>query len=384
MSQKKASVPRLRFPQYSSPWLTDKVKNIFEQITRGQILAVHKLPQVPTGEYIYPVYSSQTVNQGVVAYYKEYLFADAITWTTDGSKAGTVAYRAGKFFSTNVNGVLLSRQGRANRAMAAILSRQTHKYVSPVGNAKLMSHVMGEIELTYPPTLAEQEQISAFIALLEEQIAHYEQVYQLWQRLDLAVQQATTVRQGLAPALRFAGFSQAWQQARVKDLFKRITRGRILNSKLIQKQASEAYPYPVYSSQTLNQGILGYYKEYLFEDAITWTTDGANAGTVRFCSGKFFSTNVNGVLISSQGLANPAIASILNQVAYKYVSRVGNAKLMNKVMEQIIICYPPEQAEQNKLSRLYQDFTSLLRQLEEQIKLLQARKTALLEQMLVG
>ncbi|WP_222987048.1 restriction endonuclease subunit S, partial [Psittacicella melopsittaci] len=43
--------------------------------------------------------------------------------------------------------------------------------------------------------------------------------------------------------------------------------------------------YPVYSSQTVNNGIIGYYNEYLFEDAITWTTDGY-AGRVTFRSGK--------------------------------------------------------------------------------------------------
>ena len=40
--------------------------------------------------------------------------------------------------------------------------------------------------------------------------------------------------------------------------------------------------YPVYSSQTSNNGLMGYYSDYLYQDAITWTTDGANAGSVSF------------------------------------------------------------------------------------------------------
>ncbi len=56
-------------------------------------------------------------------------------------------------------------------------------------------------------------------------------------------------------------------------------------------------PYPVYSSQTKEKGLMGYYKDYLFEDAITWTTDGANAGTVNYRAGKFYCTNVCGVLL---------------------------------------------------------------------------------------
>lgn len=58
--------------------------------------------------------------------------------------------------------------------------------------------------------------------------------------------------------------------------------------KLVQDERTDAMPYPVYSSQTKNNGLSGFYSEYLFADAITWTTDGANAGDVNFRSGKFY------------------------------------------------------------------------------------------------
>ena len=57
--------------------------------------------------------------------------------------------------------------------------------------------------------------------------------------------------------------------------------------------------YPVYSSQTKDNGLMGYYKDYLYENAITWTTDGANAGTVNYRAGKFYCTNVCGVLLTN-------------------------------------------------------------------------------------
>jgi type I restriction enzyme S subunit len=82
---------------------------------------------------------------------------------------------------------------------------------------------------------------------------------------------------------------------------------------------------------------MGYYKDYLYSDAITWTTDGANAGTVRMRSGKFYCTNVCGVLLSDDGYANKAVTEALNNIAWKYVSHVGNPKLMNNVMSEIVI-----------------------------------------------
>lgn len=118
-------------------------------------------------------------------------------------------------------------------------------------------------------------------------------------------------------------------------------------------------PYPVYSSQTKDNGLMGYYNQYLYYDAITWTTDGANAGTVRFRKGKFYCTNVCGVLLSDTGLANKMTAEALNKIAWKYVSKVGNPKLMNNVMADIEFVMPSV-SEQNKISALFDTFDDLI------------------------
>lgn len=130
----------------------------------------------------------------------------------------------------------------------------------------------------------------------------------------------------------------------------KVTRGNVLSKENISPCKTNSNPYPVYSSQTKNDGLLGYFDRYLFENAITWTTDGANAGTVKFRRGKFFSTNVSGVLISNNGYANEINAEILNSVTYKYVSHVGNPKLMNNVMKDINITIPSTKSLQNKFS----------------------------------
>ena len=73
-----------------------------------------------------------------------------------------------------------------------------------------------------------------------------------------------------------------------------ITRGRVMSKDYIKENAGE---YPVYSSQTENNGELGKISTFDFDgDYLTWTTDGANAGTVFYRSGKFSITNVCGLL----------------------------------------------------------------------------------------
>ncbi|MCF1847874.1 restriction endonuclease subunit S [Lactobacillus mulieris] len=147
------------------------------------------------------------------------------------------------------------------------------------------------------------------------------------------------------PNLRFHDFSTNWKKVKVGDIFT-VTRGKVLSKDKISKTKDHIMKYPVYSSQTLNNGLLGYYHDYLFEDAITWTTDGANAGTVRLRAGKFYGTNVNGVLLSKNGYVNDANAEALNQIAWKYVSKVGNPKLMNNVMQNIMFSIAPSVEEQ--------------------------------------
>lgn len=55
--------------------------------------------------------------------------------------------------------------------------------------------------------------------------------------------------------------------------------------------------YPVYSSQTENDGQLGAIDTFMYDgEYLTWTTDGANAGTVFYRTGKFSITNVCGLI----------------------------------------------------------------------------------------
>ena len=140
----------------------------------------------------------------------------------------------------------------------------------------------------------------------------------------------------------------------------KVTRGYVLAATLTADSQSETMPFPVYSSQTKDNGLMGFYKDYLYEDAITWTTDGANAGTVNYRAGKFYCTNVCGVLLSDKIAANQMVAEALNNVAKGYVSYVGNPKLMNNVMADIEIMIPPKQEEREQISKFFEYLDDLI------------------------
>ena len=182
MNAKQAKYPQLRFKGFTDPWEQRKVGELYK-VTRGQVLATSKTTPEKVGKNQYPVYSSQTKNDGLMGYYSNYLFDTAITWTTDGANAGTVNFRPGKFYSTNVNGVLLSADGLANKAMAENLNRSAWKWVSHVGNPKLMNNVMSEISVMIPVNLSEQEKISKFLMMIDNTITLHQRKVENLQKL---------------------------------------------------------------------------------------------------------------------------------------------------------------------------------------------------------
>ena len=161
------------------------------------------------------------------------------------------------------------------------------------------------------------------------------------------------------PRCFLGSFDFSWEQRKVSELF-RVTRGYVLAATQTETTKTDEKPYPVYSSQTKDKGLMGYYKDYLYEDAITWTTDGANAGTVNYRAGKFYCTNVCGVLLSNEVKANQMIAEALNSVAKGYVSYVGNPKLMNNVMADIVIQIPTQAEEREQLSSIFAKLDNLI------------------------
>ena len=161
-----------------------------------------------------------------------------------------------------------------------------------------------------------------------------------------------------------------------------LGRGRVINSAEISKQKNPIYP--VYSSQTSNNGIMGYLDNYDYEgEYITWTTDGANAGTVYYRNGKFNCTNVCGILKIKNGYDAYYISNILNCYTKKYVStNLANPKLMNNVMTNIKINLPSIE-QQKHSSKILQSIEYRV-EIEEDIKLnLVKQKAFLLKNMFI-
>jgi len=135
-----------------------------------------------------------------------------------------------------------------------------------------------------------------------------------------------------------------------------ISRGKVISKDFIRENAGA---YPVYSSQTENDGVLGLISEYAYDgEYLTWTTDGANAGTIFYRNGKFSITNVCGLLKPlSKDVNIRYLYFVLGITADKYVKRgMGNPKLMSNVMAKIKIPVPAL-AEQERIVTILDNYS---------------------------
>jgi len=132
---------------------------------------------------------------------------------------------------------------------------------------------------------------------------------------------------------------EGWETFLIQDIFE-IGRGRVISQGEINSHPGN---YPVYSSQSFNNGVMGLIDTFDFDgDYLTWTTDGAYAGTVFYRDGKFSCTNVCGTLKARKEKAYTRFFLYhLGKISKRYVSYVGNPKLMNDVMANIAITVPP-------------------------------------------
>lgn len=147
----------------------------------------------------------------------------------------------------------------------------------------------------------------------------------------------------------------------------KLVRGKVISKKYVLDNNGE---YPVYSSQTSNNGEFGRINTYMFDgDYVTWTTDGAYAGTVFRRTGKFNITNICGLIkLEVSSISVGFLYYWLAITAKKYVNRAtDNPKLMSNVVATIKVPLPPL-AVQKEIVEILDTFTRMIDNLQKELE----------------
>ncbi|WP_308701449.1 restriction endonuclease subunit S [Mesomycoplasma hyorhinis] len=362
----KRLVPKIRFKGFFDTWQQCKVGELFE-IKRGRTILKKEIEE-NRGKF--PVYSSQTENNGELGKINTFDFdGEYLSWTTDGY-AGVIFYRNGKFSLTIHCGLLEKRKSNINYYFAynsiSLISKNYVNIACAIPN--LGSDVMSGVEFMIC-SYKEQEKIASLFFTLDKIISLYERKMSLLEKLQKALfSNIFVLNANNKPLIRFKSFFEFWEKNNISDLCK-INRG---NSKYtinyIQQNVGK---FPVYSSQTQNEGISGNISTYDYDgEYITWTMDGVNAGTVFYRNGKFN--------VSSSGVLAPNSNKNINTKFLFYVLKLMNLNQENigetiphftgSMMNKLEITFVKNKQEQNKIADLFSNIDSTHAQLKRKQK----------------
>ena len=353
-------------------WQELKLGDIYD-ISAGGDFNPQESSLVQDQRHYYPIYSNALTNKGLYGYstYAKH-DADAITITARGD-IGVANHRDTKFVAIGRLLVLKNKIQILNKFVSEYINHKIKFLKETTGVPQLTVPQVSAYWVTFPP-LAEQKAIVAVLETWDRAIEKTGQLIQAKEKQFKWLLKKLITDQQQNPT---------WQKVKLGDIFK-LGRGRVISKKEIENNPGK---FPVYSSQTFNNGELGRINTYDFEgDYVTWTTDGANAGAVFYRTGKFNCTNVCGTAkpIEPKKISCQFISYSLIGRTKKYVSYVGNHKLMNDVFSEILFFLPISKVEQNKIARILYIAQQEIDLLKKTVEKYQIQKKGLMQKLLTG
>ena len=376
-----SDVPNLRFPEFQGEWKKTKFGDIATGFDYGMNAAaknydgVNKYIRITDIDEASSTYTDKDIVSPDGILTDNYLLnnRDILLARTGASTGKSYLYKKsdGKLYYA---GFLIRANVTTHDPYFVFSQLHTHRYWRWVS---IMSARSGQPGINsqeyssfpiYTTSIDEESKIAKLLSLLDERIATQNKIIEDLKKLKYAISKKLLC-------------NDKWTTYKIQDIAE-IGRGRVISSIEIDRQKHPLYP--VYSSQTSNDGIMGYLDNYMFDgEYITWTTDGANAGTVFYRKGKFNCTNVCGTLKIQPKFDCYFVSLVLQQATQKYVSsNLANPKLMNNTMASIKIRMPNIET-QKQLSKVFQALDGCLFIHQRTCEMYLKEKQYLLRQMFI-
>ena len=230
------------------------------------------------------------------------------------------------------------------------------------------------------PPLPEQKKIAQILSTWDNAISATERLLENSQQRKKALMQKL-----LTGKKRLPGFEGEWESHLLEDMEEmgliELGRGNVISKVDIEKNPGS---YPIYSSSIKNQGLMGSYGHYMFdEELISWSVDGGGDFFYR-PHHKFSVTNVSGYMkLNTSKLSYKFVAEQLillhQKYAFDYQSK-AHPSVIRKLYVLNVPCLSEQQAIANVLTTADQEIDALQKRLDH----LKLEKKALMQQLLTG
>ena len=217
---------------------------------------------------------------------------------------------------------------------------------------------VNNLDISYPE-YDEQVKIGDYFALLDNLITLHQRKCDETKKLKkYMLQKMFPQKNEKKPEIRFAGFTDDWEQRKLEDVVEFLDTIR----KPLEGAKRTPGPYPYYGAS----GIVDYVDGYLFdEELVLLSEDGANITDRNYpvcflASGKYWVNNHAHVLRTKDGNENKFICNSLERKDYKqYNSGMAMPKLNQEVCRSIPINCPSFD-EQKKIGAYLNNLDNLI------------------------
>ncbi|WP_343003908.1 restriction endonuclease subunit S [Bifidobacterium bifidum] len=234
------------------------------------------------------------------------------------------------------------------------------------------------------PSAAEQKQIGQYFARLDSLITLHQRKYDKLVIFKKSMLEKMFPKDGESvPEIRFAGFTDPWEQRKLGELEKDATlymgRGRVISAK---DMSNTPGTFPVYSSSALDNGRMGAYGKYMFnQELITWSIDGGGAVFYRR-KHRFSVTNVSGYIAVNPEKINCKFLAYAMSLAHSRIKFDYTVKAHPSVIRSLYTMgIPISLQEQQVIGSFFSRLDDLITLHQRKLELLQNIKKSLLDKM---
>ncbi|SFC34931.1 type I restriction enzyme, S subunit [Bifidobacterium bifidum] len=236
------------------------------------------------------------------------------------------------------------------------------------------------------PSFNEQSRLGEFFSDLDSLITLHQRKYDKLVVFKKSMLEKMFPKDGESvPEIRFAGFTDPWEQRKLGELEKDATlymgRGRVISAK---DMSNTPGTFPVYSSSALDNGRMGAYGKYMFnQELITWSIDGGGAVFYRR-KHRFSVTNVSGYIAVNPEKINCKFLAYAMSLAHSRIKFDYTVKAHPSVIRSLYTMgIPISLQEQQVIGSFFSRLDNLITLHQRKLELLRNIKKSLLDKMFV-
>ena len=222
MDKEKIGIPKLRFPGFTGAWEQRKLGEVVERFDNLRIPVTSSKRE----RGITPYYGANGIQDYVQGYTHDGEFVLVAEDGANDLQNYPIHYVNGKVWVNNHAHVLQGKKDIADNLFLvnAIKRIKFETYLVGGSRAKLNADVMMKLPIKLP-TLNEQQKLGKYFSRIDSLIAlHQRKLEHLKQQKNGLLQKMFPKNGESVPEVRFPGFTDSWEQRKLGEISKKVTK----------------------------------------------------------------------------------------------------------------------------------------------------------------